>query len=157
MIHSHKLRGFTLIEIIVVIAVIGILAGILVPTMIGYIRDSRYRTANSNAKTIYTVASGYCAQYRENSEGKDELCDWNGDGVINNWGGGIVKNIGDAIDENMGSDAEGSYYYVGISNEMVKFAMWSSENPERGSEIIGYYPGSNDPDKPNAVWGDDPN
>lgn len=45
-------KGFTLIEIIVVIAIIGVLAAILVPSMIGYVRKSRKTHDMNSGKNI---------------------------------------------------------------------------------------------------------
>lgn len=50
---KKRVNGFTLVELIVVIAIIGVLASILVPSMMGYIKKANQTSANSTARTIY--------------------------------------------------------------------------------------------------------
>lgn len=54
-----SLKGFTLLELIVVIAIISVLLMIIVPNMTDYIRTSRIREANDRAQQIYVATQDY--------------------------------------------------------------------------------------------------
>ncbi len=56
MMKNRKLKGFTLMELIIVIAIIAVLAAILAPTMSTYYRSSRLKEENTNARMIYNAA-----------------------------------------------------------------------------------------------------
>lgn len=52
-----KKHGFTLIELVVVIAIIAVLASLLVPVMLHFIAKSKIMSSNSAAKDITTAIS----------------------------------------------------------------------------------------------------
>ncbi|MFT9077020.1 type II secretion system protein [Ethanoligenens sp.] len=60
---QEKLRknkgGFTLIELIVVIAILAILIAILVPSIMGMVSSARLTSAQSDARNIFTAAQSY--------------------------------------------------------------------------------------------------
>ncbi|MEG0823657.1 MAG: type II secretion system protein [Erysipelotrichaceae bacterium] len=61
--------GFTLIELIVVIAILGVLALILVPNFMGYLQDAKKTTATSNARAAYSIATAECAKGQTSTAG----------------------------------------------------------------------------------------
>ena len=58
---NRKVKGFTLIELIVVIAIIAVLAAILIPSLMGWVGKSSLRTANTNAKAVATNGAAVLA------------------------------------------------------------------------------------------------
>lgn len=52
----RKKKGFTLIELIIVIAIIGILLGVLIPSWSYYMQRAHTRTQNNKAKAIFNAA-----------------------------------------------------------------------------------------------------
>lgn len=65
-------KGFTLIEIVIVLVIIAILAAMLVPSMLGWIDDSKQKTFLSEANSIKTaVESEVVSAYAAGASGTD--------------------------------------------------------------------------------------
>jgi prepilin-type N-terminal cleavage/methylation domain-containing protein len=58
----EKRKGFTLIELMVVILIVSILAGVAIPLMQGKIDSAKWSEANAAAGTIRTAVRAYVAE-----------------------------------------------------------------------------------------------
>src|SRR5690606_5087540 len=56
---SRKKSGFTLIELMIVVAIIGILAAIAIPAFVGYMTRAKTSEAGSNLKNMFQLSASY--------------------------------------------------------------------------------------------------
>ena len=67
-------KGFTLVELIVVLVILAILAAILVPALLGYIDKAREKQITTNAEAAYVAAQAKATEFY----GKNLTSDKNG-------------------------------------------------------------------------------
>lgn len=65
--HKKKMKGFTLIELIVCMTIIVILAGLVALYVFSYFEKSKKEAANSGAKVVYNAAIQYLTDQMVNN------------------------------------------------------------------------------------------
>jgi type IV pilus assembly protein PilA len=129
---KRTVKGFTLVELIVVIAIIGVLAAILVPNMMGYISKSKLSSANTAAKNVHTAVTTWKAD--QESMGQDSEV------KTRTWGAIAT-----------GTGVEGAVYTALEGNSNVGYATWGETGTDK--TIYAIWGDSASP----SVWGQFPN
>lgn len=69
-------EGFTLVELIVVIAIIGILSGIMLPKFTGFMAKGKKAEVQSDIRQIYTACTAYFAENGKYPDDKEDIKDY---------------------------------------------------------------------------------
>lgn len=64
----RKEKAFTLTELIVVIAIIGILAAVLIPSLTGYINKAKKSAAEQEAAAVYQTYTAWMIETKDTSD-----------------------------------------------------------------------------------------
>lgn len=144
------MRGFTLIELIVVTGIIGVLVAVLVPSMIGYVNESRLSTANANAKLAYSSTATWCAKSEVNGHptsmsGEEFDLTASGSPPVYD---GSTADLEAALCDLMGGDINSGLAKVTITNSTPTEAKWRKTSADAR---VGCYPNAATMDSP-AVW-----
>ena len=136
-------QGFTLIEIMVVVIIIGILAAIVAPNVIGRVDDARITAAKSDIATIEGALKMYRLDnfsYPETQHGLDALVTKPNDPTIKNWNP-------EGYIERLSNDPWGNpyqYLYPGNHGTIDIYSFGSDGKPggdEEGADIGNWDPG----------------
>jgi len=160
---TYRVKGFTIVEMVVVVAIIGILLGVLAPSMMAYIQKARVQAANANAKMVYNAAQTEVQKYinkdrastfKSGFEGDLNLVYFPGKSKMGSFGSNAPTNLTNllsaglsgagvdacsAVIDNVNSVVSGAKeicWAVTVQNYIVKGAVSADFESSR---YIGYY------------------
>lgn len=118
-------KGFTLIELIVVIAILGILALFLVPSFMGYARDAKVQVMKANIKTGQNALLTAYASY----DVSDSKYTGNENAPT------YIDDVGKKACENMGNI---KCYVDGAGKEYPQIVFTIGAGASAGADVIVY-------------------
>ena len=130
-------RGFTLIEIMVVVVILGILAAIVAPNVMRRIDDAQLTKVSSDIRTIETALNLYRMdnfRYPTTEQGIKALYEKPNDSSVRNW------KQGGYLDPSARKDPWGNdyrYVYPGTHGKEFDLFSYGADNQEGGEGLDG--------------------
>ena len=125
-------RGFTLIEIMVVVIIIGLLAAVIVPSVIGKVGEARVAKARQDIQAIGTALAMYRLdnfKYPTSDQGLKALIQQPADPTIRNWRkGGYIQD--GSLKDPWGNDYQ--YVYPGTHGREFDLYSFGADGQEGG-------------------------
>ncbi len=122
MLPASRVRGFTLIEIMVVVVILGILATLVAPAILGKVDEARVAKAQQDIRALETALDLYRLdnfRYPTTDQGLQALVTRPDDPQIRNWKpGGYIKQL---MKDPWGND----YLYLEPGNRGLAFDLWT--------------------------------
>ena len=125
---QHREAGFTLIEIMVVVVILGILAALVAPNVISRIDDAQINRAKQDIRAVESALHLYRLdnfKYPSTDQGLDALVNQPADPSIRNWRqGGYLDKL--PVDP---WGATYQYLYPGQNGEFDVFTLGADQQP----------------------------
>lgn len=107
-------RGFTLVEVLVVMVILAILAAAVIPSMTGYIDKAKNKSVLAEARAVYVAAQSAVSEYSISLEQEGALNQI----VTSGESREPDKTINELMDELLGTEFTGEYRFLVVDNQV---------------------------------------